>query len=185
MSLSKVSLSDPTAVRLDDSGRTPAYFSRREPIRVDRALIAELKAAAAALGHRNIRLCLHADSAATFQQMMILEYYGRYLRPHKHLDKEESYHVIEGSMAAFIFDENGIVQDACTLSADDTFLYRVGTGMYHAVMPLSDLVIYHECKPGPFIREGDSIWPDWAPDSRDEAAAKAFIDRLMQALRAP
>ena len=52
--------------------------------------------------------------------------------------------------------------------------------MYHAVMPLSDLVIYHESKPGPFTGEGDSIYPSWAPDESNENKVVKLQKKMMQ-----
>lgn len=182
MSLSRKSLGNAQEVRLDDGGRNRAYFFRRDPSRVDRELLEELKDVSHSLGDRNVRVCLHPDAASPMHEMIILERRGGYLRPHKHLHKGESYHVIEGEMGAVLFDEAGTVLDACRLTDRATFLYRVGAGMFHAVLPLSDLVIYHECKLGPFTGEGDSVWPDWAPDGRNSAEAQAFTQSLVSLL---
>ena len=53
-------------------------------------------------------------------------------------------------------------------------MYSIAVGMYHAVMPLSDPVIYHESKPGPFLGDGDSMYPDWAPAEDDSDAVAAY-----------
>ena len=179
---SLIRLSDPDAVRKDDSGRSVAYFCRRSQIKVDATLVSELKEAAIALGNKNVRLCLHENPDAAFHEMINLEHRGGYYRPHKHTGKGESYHIIEGRMGAFIFDETGQVVDANVLDARQNFLYRVGVDTFHAVMPLSDVLIYHESKPGPFLREGDSIFPPWAPDGNDPAEVAAYTRTLLDTL---
>ncbi|MBI1916538.1 MAG: cupin fold metalloprotein, WbuC family [Planctomycetes bacterium] len=182
MERSSIVLADPECVWIDDGPWSRGYFCKRAPVRIDGALVAELKAEAARLGDRNVRLCLHDSPDAAFHEMVIVERRGKYYRPHKHLRKGESYHVIEGEMGAFVFDEYGRILDASRLSAEGNFLYRVGANMYHAVMPLTDLVVYHEAKPGPFLREGDSVYPPWAPDGSDSEAAIRYTAELLRAL---
>lgn len=184
MQISAINLSDPESVRLDESGRSAAYFCRRTPIKVDADLVAELKKASSRLGGNNVRLCLHDSPEAAFHEMINLEHRGKYYRPHKHLTKGESYHLIEGSMGAIIFDEDGKMLDANVLEPQNNFLYRVGTNMYHAVMPLTDLIIYHESKPGPFLLEGDSVFAPWSPDGSDDDAVAEYVGKLEDMLRA-
>ena len=179
MQLSWISLGDPDKVRMDDTGRSVAYFCRKAPIKVNADLIAELKEAAVRLGDGNVRLCLHESPESAFHEMINLEHKGKFYRPHKHELKGESYHIIEGSMGAFIFDEDGRVVDANVLEPHNNFLYRVDADMYHAVMPLTDVLIYHESKPGPFLRQGDSIFPSWAPDGNDPSEAQAYTAGLL------
>ena len=112
--------------------------------------------------------------------MVILERRGKYYRPHKHLEKGEAFHVIEGRFGIFTFDEGGAIQEACILQSGD--ILRVGPDMYHAVMPLTDIVIYHENKPGPFLGSKDSIYPDWAPDGGNAAETDAYCAALSRHL---
>lgn len=179
--LSAVRLDDPATVRRDATGRSLAYFCRRNPARVTRELIEELKRVADAQGG-NVRLCLHESPEAAFHQMIILEHRGRYYRPHRHATKGEAYHLLEGAMAVFVFDERGAVQEACRLEPDGTFLYRIGPGMIHAVLPLTERVIYHECKPGPFLGAGDCTYPAWAPAENDPDGIAAYTRRVLDAL---
>ena len=181
MSLSSIDLSDPSSVQRVE-GRSLAFFCKKKPVRVDGRLVAELKQIAAGLDGKNLRLCLHEGPEALFHDMLILEHKGNYYRPHKHLAKGESFHIIEGSMGIFVFDEPGRVVDACTLEPQGDFLYRIDTDMYHAVMPLSELVIYHESKPGPFTGEGDSLFPSWAPDGSDADELRRYTDSLLRTL---
>ena len=182
MALSSVDLQDSESVWVDEGGRSLGYFCQKKPVKVDEELIQKLKDTSARLDGKNLRLCLHEGPDAAFHEMIILERRSNYYRPHKHMSKGESYHIMEGSQAVFIFDEQGKVIDACVLEPQGSFIYRVGPNMYHAVMPLSDLIIYHESKPGPFIREGDSVFPDWAPDGTDPQEVVEFVDKLQQQL---
>jgi len=182
--LSAVALDDAASVLRDPGTKTQAWFCQRLPVRVDQGLLAELKRQAADRDHQNTRLCLHDRPGAAFHDMIILEHPGKYYRPHAHKGKGESYHIIGGSMGIFVFTEEGEVADACVLTTDDTVVYRVGADMYHAVLPLSSPVVYHESKPGPFLGEADCVYPEWAPDGRDAQAAAEFTERLRSVLDA-
>lgn len=184
ISSSSISLHDPTSVCIDESGVTPGYFCLQKPVRVDRVLIEELKQISIDRGYKNMRLCLHESANADFHDMIILEYRSVYNRPHKHASKGETYHMIEGVQGLFIFDQNGMVTDACTLDQGTNFMFRVDKNMYHMVMPISELVIYHESRLGPFKREVDSIFAEWAPDGGDPKTTIEYLELMRSQLKA-
>lgn len=173
---SLIRLDDSQAIGLDDGGKSPAYFCRRKPVAVTRELIADLVARGAGTG-KGIRLCLHEGPDALLHDMIVAQYAGQYFRPHKHLEKGESYHMIEGEMGVVIFDDEGMVMDACRMDTSTTMIYGVGTGMYHTNFPLTEVAVYHESRPGPFV-PGDSVFAPWGPDGEDEEAAREFVTAL-------
>ena len=177
---SLIRLDDAQTVRLDDSGRSPAYFCLRKPVAVTRELIADLMARGKGAG-QGIRLCLHEGPEALLHDMIVVQYAGQYFRPHKHLEKGESYHMIEGEMGVVIFDDGGRTVDACRMGASGTAIYGVGTGMYHANFPLTEVAVYHESRPGPFAA-GDSVFAPWEPDGEDEKATREFMVELSRKL---
>ncbi len=179
--ISSIELNDPESVILDDGKKSMAFFCKRQPIKVDFELINKLKGVMANTS-KNVRLCLHESPEAYFHNMVVLERKGKYYRPHKHEDKGESFQMIEGSMAVFTFDENGKIIDSCVLQPDKNFLYKVGNNMFHTIMPLSDIIIYHESKPGPFKIDKDSIYPSWAPDGNNEEEVEEYKKRLYSIL---
>jgi cupin fold WbuC family metalloprotein len=174
MSLSTISLlaPDPAKLREDEGAKSVSFFCIERPVRVDKVLLGEMKEVSEKRGGRNVRICLHSAPADEHHDMVVLERAGNYYPPHKHAAKGECFHVMEGRLGLLAFDETGAVVDATALAAGD--VYRIAVGMYHAVMPLSDPVIYHESKPGPFLGQGDSIYPDWAPVAEDAEAVTAF-----------
>tara|TARA_B100001964_G_C14000453_1_gene494749 strand:- start:456 stop:809 length:354 start_codon:yes stop_codon:yes gene_type:complete len=112
--------------------------------------------------------------------MIILQHKGTYVRPHMHLAKTETYQLIEGEHLVVVFDEKGNVIDSCNMSLEDNFLYRFEKNQFHTSIPKSDFVIFHESKIGPFIREGDSIFADWAPVTEDVEEVKKFTNKLVE-----
>lgn len=175
--MSLVRLDDPERVRADRSGRTPAYFCRGKPVTLARDTVEQLIAEARRSGG-DLRLCVHEGPQENFHDMIIVQHAGGYYRPHRHGDKGETWHILHGRMAVFVFDEAGAVIDATILSPDANFLYRVGNAQYHTLVPLTDIVAYHESKPGPFQGPGDSLFAPWAPDGSDGPVATEYMERL-------
>jgi cupin fold WbuC family metalloprotein len=182
MGLSKIHLDDPDTFTIDEGIRSVAFFCIRRPVKIGREVIQELKNATLKYGGKNIRICLHSGPAESFHNMIILENRGEYYRPHKHLKKSDSIHIIEGEMAIFSFDDQGMVLDACRLNIHGNFIYRVEDNMYHVVMPLSPKVIYHESKLGPFLGDQDKIFPNWAPDGTDKESEMTYMKNLQKEL---
>lgn len=182
MGLSTIQLNNPESVRLDDSGKSNAFFCVKRPVKVNHALIEELKTVFWGLKDKNLRLCLHSSPEALSHDMIILERKGRYYTPHKHAEKGETFHMIEGRMGVFIFDDSGKVIDSTVLDPASDFLYKVGDDMFHAVMPLTDYVVYHESKTGPFTGEGDSIFASFAPEESELDKIEAFYSQLLKKL---
>ena len=58
---------------------------------------------------QRIRLCAHSGEEDRLHEMFIVHKKGAYVRPHKHLNKIESVHVIEGLVDVVLFDESGTV----------------------------------------------------------------------------
>ena len=179
MSISKISLIDfdDTKLRKDGSAKTISFFCNTRPVKIDSNVVSELKVISENNNGANVRICLHKSPLSDHHDMVILERRGKYYRPHKHKDKGEAFHIIDGKMAIFVFNDNGSVIDASVLLQGD--IYRIEAGQYHSVMPATDVVIYHENKPGPFLGDDDSIFPDWAPDGGGNDNAPQYMNNLL------
>ena len=182
LNISMFDLENNDDVLVDDGPNALAYFSKKTPLRVTQQTLAELKIKMQGLKNRNLRLCLHSSPEAAFHDMIIFERKGKYYRPHKHSDKGETLYILEGKSGIFAFTDDGKVVDACVLEPGKTLMYKIRPGMYHAIMPITDMVIYHECKLGPFKKLGDSIYPSWAPDGSDQEEAQRYMDDLLKRL---
>ena len=174
MKLSSVSILTPDSQKLreDMEAKSISYFCLQRPVCVDKALLAEMKEVSTRRGERNVRICLHSAPEDKHHDMIVLERSGNYYRPHKHAVKGECFHVMDGKLGVLVFDKGGVVLDATVLEVSD--IYRIAVGSYHAIMPLSDPVIYHESKLGPFIGKKDSLYPEWAPQEDDTGAVQAY-----------
>ena len=129
---------------------------------------------------RRIRLCAHQDVGDALHEMLIVLDRDTYIRPHKHLNKVESLHVIQGSADAIFFDEEGKIIQVIPLGeygSGRRFYYRVNTPVYHTLVLRSKVFVFHETTQGPLVRS-DTVFAPWSPEETDPAAACAYMDRL-------
>ncbi len=139
-----------------------------------------LKTQAAATQRKRIRFCSHLTVEDTLHEMLIVHTKGAYVRPHKHLNKIESFHIIEGNLDVIIFDNDGEIIRTINMSdyaSGKTFYYRLSENLYHTVIPATDHVVFHETTHGPFMREATSF-ASWAPDENNYPAIKTFWAQL-------
>jgi len=109
---------------------------------------------------KDIRICMHKNSAAKHHDMILLQQKKNFYLPHKHLRKGETYHILKGKMACVIFYDNGKIKSKDIISKNNIF--RTPINVYHTMLPLTKYVIYHESKVGPFLKKNDSVFPSWS-----------------------
>ena len=122
-----------------------------------------LKEKAAVNPRKRVRLCAHLSTEDVFHNMLIVLVKGCFIPPHKHKNRAESFHIIEGKLRVIIFDNDGQVKKLITMgdySSGDPFFYRLSEDLYHTVIPLSDTVVFHESTNGPFDPQNTS-YPSW------------------------
>lgn len=147
---------------------------------ISRADIEPLKRQAPLTPRRRIRICAHPDAADRLHEMIIVQTRGVYIRPHKHLKKSESAHVIEGTVDVVFFDEGGRVTEVVQLGeygSGRQFFYRLEEPRYHTLLITSEFLVYHEVTNGPFVRE-DTVYAPWAPKESDIEACAQFQKNL-------
>jgi cupin fold WbuC family metalloprotein len=147
--------------------------------------LARLKTAAIESPLGRCRVCVHVDDAAPVQEMILAMRQDVLFRPHRHPEKTESYHVIEGALDVVVFDEAGTPLRAIELAAIGSgklFYYRLNEPLYHAVLPRTPVVVFHETTAGPFSKN-DAQYADWAP--HETLSLRAFLENAMKLAAAP
>ena len=137
--------------------------NNQDTIYIDRKKLDELKILAQKDPNKRARICLHKDDGEMIQEMIIAFCKDSYIRPHRHIDKSESYHIIEGRIEIIFYNDNGIEIDKVVLSDkidEHPFLFRISNSAWHTVVPKSDFVIIHEVTKGPF-NKNSSEFADW------------------------
>lgn len=157
----------------------------REPLTgVGQKTIQALIALAMKNRRKRIRLCAHRHPQDKVHEMLIVHAKGNYIRPHYHLGKSESYHMIQGQMDLVVFEENGPIREILSLGEIDsgrTFFCRLEPGLYHTLLVRSEIVVFQETTSGPFDRRHTSF-AAWAPEDTTPEAVENYLDRLQQEL---
>ena len=94
------------------------------------------------------RLCLHANNEAQLMAMIIVVRNKYIYPPHRHLWKDESYTIYEGSCIFKEFDSHGMQISELNLKKGDTYI-NAGKN-FHCLEPLSDILCFAEHTVGPF-----------------------------------
>jgi len=154
------------------------FYSRDSIVKVRRDDIYQLKQFARQTPRKRSRLCTHKDIESSLHEMLILHEKDTYIRPHKHLGKSESFHVIEGKADVIIFGEDGAVLDLIEMSSysgGEVFYYRLSEPLFHTVIIRSEVVVFHETTNGPFRRE-DMVFAEWSPRDNEVDATDRFLE---------
>lgn len=160
-----MNLAEKLNLRRDKSAKSESYVYPEGSLSVDAAVVGWLKDRLVEGGGSTIRVCLHAHPDAPLHEMIVVHCLRGEARfqAHKHLTKEESYHMIEGRMRIDIYREGGQIETSCLLGepgSDLPFLYRIAPGTWHSTTPETKFAVFKESRPGPFDRT-DNVFPGW------------------------
>ena len=137
-------------------------------------------------GLKRIRICAHKNTDDTLQEMIIAFAKGSYIRPSKHLGKEESIHVLEGTADFVFFDLSGKIIQVVPVGAPSSGLQeyvRTPVEVFHTVLITSDYFVVQETTQGPFKRS-DTIFADWGPEDQHIEAVEKYMYELSQRVEA-
>jgi cupin fold WbuC family metalloprotein len=126
----------------------------------------------------------HPDLASNPHRFLNAWTRGSYAAPHRHLavPKPESFIVLRGELALFIFDDAGVVTERHVLGRSGTIGIDLAPGLWHTVTALTETAVCFEVKAGPYDAATDKEFAPWAPREGDPAAA-AYLAGLVSALR--
>ena len=155
------------------------YKAKSSIVKINDQDISYLKNNVLHTPYKRIRICAHQDISHLLHEMVIVIAKGSYVRPHKHINKSESFHMIEGQLDVVIFNDEGNIFEVISMgdiSSGKNFFYRLSANHFHSLILKSDLVIFHETTQGPFLKS-DTIWAPWSPIVGD-ILEKEFLDHL-------
>lgn len=158
----------------------------------------ELIGRVAAEAHRSPRLRknynFHSGDQDNPHRFLNVLLRGAYVRPHRHLapPKPESFLVLKGHAAVFLFDSSGAVSSAHLLGPgtfQGTLPSKVrdrtpalgidlAPGLWHTIAALTPVAVCYEVKPGPWDPATDKEFAPWAPEEGSPAAA-AYLAELL------
>jgi cupin fold WbuC family metalloprotein len=158
-------------VLYSDSGITP----------VTRVDVEKLEAKAAVNPRRRVRLCAHESPSSALHEMLIIHERDAYVRPHKHVGKGESLHIVKGRVDLVLFTDSGEIDEIIELGdyeSGKTFYVRLDEPIFHTFVIRSDVLVFHETTKGPFDRAATEF-ASFAPDG----SSASEVGRYMTALR--
>ena len=100
-----------------------------------------------------------------------------YIRPHKHVTKEESFVLLRGTVLAVVFNDDGTIRDHCVLNALSGNLgVEFEENSYHMLTSLESGSVVYEIKEGPFVPHSEASSAPWAP--REDAPEAGVLATL-------
>jgi cupin fold WbuC family metalloprotein len=153
-------------------------------VKLTRTDLDRLKHQALANQRKRMRLCAHRSTDDALHEMLIVHTPETYVRPHKHRQKSESFHVIEGHGDVILFDDAGQIVDLVPMgpySGGACFYYRLADPYYHSLVIRSPLFLFHETTNGPFD-PSHTIFAPWAPPEGDRPAVGNYLKQLDEAI---
>jgi cupin fold WbuC family metalloprotein len=151
-------------------------------IRIDNKLIDELIARAKASPRLRMNHNFHPELDDPVQRLLNALEPWTYIRPHKHVTKEESFVLLRGTVLAVVFNDDGTVRDHCVLNAATGNLgVEFEENSFHMLTALESGSVVYEIKEGPFVPHTEASSAPWAPregtpDGRD------FLTRIFHSL---
>lgn len=154
------------------------FYSGSDLVLFGSQQINRLKKQALINPRRRARLCTHAGKDDALHEMLIVHHKDVYVRPHLHIGRNESLHVLEGEAELSLFHPDGSLRSVVPIGrADDgrTPYCRIPAGTYHSLLFNSEWFVFHEVIAGPFD-PSCTVFAPWSP--KDDNSAAAFQMKL-------
>ena len=126
----------------------------------------------------------HASHADSFHRFLNAWIRGTYVAPHRHIaiPKPESFMMLRGELACFVFDDRGKVLEQAVLGRGGQHGIDLAAGVWHTLAPLTPEAVCFEVKPGPWDPTTDKEFASWAPKEGEPGAAE-YLAGLIATLR--
>lgn len=159
------------------------FLAEDDIVRLDRRYVDFVKEKAITNQRGRARICAHKSPDDNLHEMIIAIREDSYIRPHRHHNKIESFHLIEGSADIVILDEICTIKEVIRLSAQHNFYYRLSTPQYHTLILHSPVLVIHEITNGPFIAE-TSDFASYSPTENQLDEVAHFIQSIREKINA-
>jgi cupin fold WbuC family metalloprotein len=174
---------------------------------IDHSMLDELIQQAAGTQRRRLNHNFHHTLEENPHRFLNAMMRGTYVRPHRHLipPKPESFVLLSGAVIFLIFDDDGSINESRLIAspallseaeceAKITFEKEsrrliercrenpamgvdIDPGIWHTLLPVTDVAVIFEVKPGPYTPADDKEFASWAPPE-NHPDAKAYLDSL-------
>jgi len=148
---------------------------------LDEALLDATLARARQAPRGRINHNFHPDLASNPHRFLNAWTRGSYGAPHRHLlvPKPESFVVLRGEVALFLFDDAGSVQEHHVLGRSGLIGIDLAPGVWHTLAAVSATAVCYEVKAGPYDAATDKEFAPWAPREGAPDAAQ-YLEKLLR-----
>lgn len=146
------------------------YYTFEPIFTISERGIRELKSMADTNASGKVRICCHKAKGNLIHEMLIVIKKGSQVKIHKHVNKPEAFHIIEGELCINLFDDFGKRIKSIEMSdykSGKAFYYRLEDPIFHSVIAVSEHVIFHEITKGPFDPQ-ETIFANWNFESGEK-----------------
>ena len=160
-------------------------YATDDVVQIEYSYIEKLKKNASRNPRKRIRICAHKNINDTIHEMLIVHEKSCYVRPHMHINKVESFHIIEGMVDIILFDKSGQINEIIPMgdfASGRKFFYRLPPSCFHTLKINSEVLVFHEITNGPFNPD-DTVWADWAPAETEEYKVVEYRAFLKNAIK--
>ncbi|XXK27908.1 WbuC family cupin fold metalloprotein [Arenicellales bacterium nBUS_45] len=126
------------------------------------------------------RLCVHTYVDEVVQQMFITHKQDAYVRPHKHIKKNEAILVLSGTADYLIFSESGEIKKCVPVgdfSSGACFFVTTAKENFHTLLIRSNWLVFLEVSEGPFVGT-ETVFAPWAPSDADKDLVEIYMDQI-------
>jgi cupin fold WbuC family metalloprotein len=152
------------------------YYSEMPFVLIGPPDLEELKTIAAANPRKRSRLCVHRTPTASLHEMFIVHGRDAYVRPHRHLKRQEGFMVLQGCADLLTFSESGDLQRVVRMDSN-CFYKRLNDPTYHMLRIRTEFLVFYEATSGPFNR-AETEFAQWSPPESDAAAVETFLKMI-------
>ena len=118
-------------------------------------------------------LPVHRKQEAEVQRLVNFLQPGTYIRPHLHPrpHASESIVILQGAVRFFTFDDDGKkLTDHILKSSPIPSVLDIEPDVWHTFLVLEPDTVLFECKKGPYDKQADKTFAEWAPEEGSENA---------------
>ena len=151
-------------------------------VKIGQNELAFVKQQASANQRKRARICAHKTDDDALHEMLIAISAKSYIRPHRHLGKSESFHIVDGIVDVVVFDDLGEIVEIIEMGdvrSGHNFYYRLSESSFHTLLIRTDILVLQEVTSGPFLRERTEF-ADFAPPEERVSEAGAYIRKVTE-----
>ena len=160
------------------------FVSADPMVRIGASEIDFIKEQARNNPRKRARICTHRTNDDPLHEMVVALASNSYIRPHRHVRKSESFHIIEGEVDVALFDDAGNLRNVVTLGGAGTgrsLFYRLSDSIFHTLLIRTEFLVLHEVTNGPFDPRLTEFAP-FAPAEEELKEVRNYMNRLSRAV---